>query len=167
MFKKFIVAAVLAAFLISSPSAFPEGEGLKMGFADMRKMFYDYKKTKDFNKGLEKEDEKVKKELAKRSEKIKKLRDELGLLSDEAKEKKEPKLREEIKKLDDYRREKIESFVQKKDKMFQEIRDDIMGVASKYAKKNKYDAILDGSVFVYSSEEYDLTDAILKELNKK
>ena len=42
-----------------------------------------------------------------------------------------------------------------------------MYAASEYAKKNDYNMVLDGSVFVYSSENYDITDAILKELNKK
>lgn len=165
MRKKLLIVALVTLCFGLQGKAF--SEDTKMGFVDMKKLFYDYKKTKDFNKELEKEDEAAKNDLEERSKSIRKLRDEIDLLSDEAKEKKQPELRAAMQKLDDYRKGKVESFMCKKDEMFGEIRKDIIGVASEYAKKNKYNIILDGSVFVYSSDNLDVTDAILNKLNEQ
>lgn len=165
MFKKFLVITILISCLTLPAIAF--SDEMKLGFVDMKKLFYDYEKTKDFNKKLEKEDENAKQDIEEKSKKLMRLRDEVNLLSEEARKKKEPELQEAMRELETYRREKVESFLRKKDEMFQEIREDIMKVASKYADKNEYDVILDGAVFVHSSDKYDLTEGVLKELNKK
>ncbi|MCQ9207600.1 MAG: OmpH family outer membrane protein [Omnitrophica bacterium] len=146
-------------------SAFAEEQ--KIGYVNMREMFYEYEKTREFNKKLEKEDEAAKEDVEKKSKEVRKLRDELDLLSDEAKKKRKPELQEAIEELDEYRKNKVESFIRRKDKMFKEIREDILAIASEYAKKNEYDIVFDNAVFVYSSAKYDITKDVLKELNKK
>ncbi|MFH1380572.1 MAG: OmpH family outer membrane protein [Candidatus Omnitrophota bacterium] len=164
MYKKLLVLAVFVmCFAFVSDSFAKE---LKMGYVDMRKIFYEYKKTKDFNKKLEKEDGILKKEIEKRTEEIRKLRDELDMLSEQAQEKRQPELKQKVKELDDYRREKMESLIKQKDDLFKEIREDIMSVAAKYAKKNGYDFILDEAVFVYASDAYDITTDMITDLNK-
>jgi len=164
MLKKLLGALIVIFCMVISDSAF--SENLKLGYINMREIFYEYKKTKDFNQKLEKEDEEAKVEIEKRSKNLKRMRDELDLLSDDAKKKKGKELEKAMRDLDDYRKDKVEDFVRRKDEMFQEIREDIMGVASAYAKENKYDLILDKAVFIYSSEEYDITAKMLSELNK-
>jgi len=150
--------------MVLSTGAF--AKELKIGCLDMRKVFYEYKKTKDFNQKLEKEDATVKKEIEKRTQDLRKLRDEIDLLSKEAKEKREPELRQKIKKLDDFRKGKIEELLRKKDEMFKEIRKDILDMANGYATKNGYDLLFDNAIFVYSSKKFDITDVVIKELNK-
>ncbi len=164
MIKKAVLLTVLALALSLSVASF--AEGLKVGYVDMRKVFFEYKKTKDFNSKLEKEDEKVKKEIDAKAQEIRKFRDEIELLSDDAKKKKEPELRARIKGLDDFRREKVEEFIRKKDEMFKEIREDIMSVSSKYAAQNGYDVIFDEAIFVYAANKFDITEHVIKQLNK-
>jgi len=164
MIKRFLGVAILVLCLISSGNAL--AKELKIGSVNMRKVFYDYKKTKAFNERLEKEDAKLKGEVENRTKEIRKLRDEIDLLSEEARAKREPEMRQKIKDLDDFRREKVEGFLREKDEMFKEIRQDILELAKRYATKNKYDMLFDEAVFVYSSNKYDITDTILKELNK-
>jgi len=142
-------------------------DGAKIAYADRRKIYSEYKKAKEFNKKLEKEDLEVKEEIEKRSTELRKLYEETELLTDEAKEKKEAELRESAAKLEAYRKEKIDGFLKQQNDMFQEIQEDILKVAEKYAMENGYDAILDEAVFLYSSDKLDITDTILKELNKK
>jgi len=164
MGRKILGAVVLVLCMVLSAGAF--AKELKVGVLDMRKVFYEYNKTKDFNQKLEKEDAEVKKEIEKKTQELRKIRDEIDLLSEKAKEKKEPELRKKIKDLDDFRKEKIEEFLRKKDEMFKEIRQDIMDTANTYATKNGYDLLFDNAMFVYSTENFDITDVIIKELNK-
>jgi outer membrane protein len=164
MVKRFLGLIVLTVCLALSTEAF--AKELKIGSVDMRKVFYEYKKTKDFNAKLEKEDAKLKEEADKRTQDIRKLKDEIDLLSEEAQEKRQPELRQKIKELDDFKKEKVEKFLREKDDMFKEIRKDILSASDNYAKKNGYDLLFDEAVFVYATKDYDITDTILKELNK-
>lgn len=164
MIKKYLGFVILLACLSFSCSSF--AEDVKMCYINMRKVFYEYQKTKEFNQNLEKQDERVKSEIEKRTHEIRKMRDEIDLLSEKARAKKQPELREKIKELDDFRKEKIEGFIRQKDTMFKEIRKDILAISSDIAKKNGYEIVFDQAVFVYASEKYDITDTIIKELNK-
>lgn len=164
MLKKCIGLSILILCLALSNFAFCEE--LKIGYINMRKVFYEYKKTKEFNEKLEKEDKGVKEEIEKRTQEIRKLKDEMDLLSEKAQEKKEPEMRQQIKELDAFRREKVDGILQNKEKMFKEIRSDILDISEGYAKQQGYDIILDGALFVYSSKKYDVTDEIIKKLNK-
>ena len=164
MFKNFFVILSLALSFILCGTVYAESG--KMGCINMRKVFYEYKKTKDFNQKLEDEDNQVKKEMESRTQDIRKLRDEIDLLSESAKEKKQPELRQKLKELEDYRKEKVEGFIKKKDDMFKEVRTDIMNIAETYAKKNGYQILFDNTVFVYFDNNLDVTDDIVKELNE-
>ncbi len=164
MDKKFVGVLIIIFCLTLSGSAFCEG--LKIGYVNMRKVFYEYKKTKKFNEDLEKEDTKVKEEIEKRTQELRKFRDEMDLLSKKAQEKREPKMRQKIKELDDFRKDRVNGILRKKEEMFAEIRNDILDVSDKYSKKNGYDVVFDEALFVYSLKKYDITDDIIKRLNK-
>jgi len=164
MAKRFLGLAILILCLAVCADAF--AKDLKMGSVNMQRVTYDYKKAKDFTQKLEKEDAAVRGEIEERTGEIRKLRDEMDILSEEARVKKEPEMRKKIKELDDFRRDKVEGFLRRRDEMFKEIRKDILDVASRYATKNGYDMLFYNEVFVYSSKNYDITDKILKELNK-
>ena len=164
MFRKILIFISLAlAFLICGNSQAAE---LKIGSIDTQKVFYEYNKRKDFQKSLEEKDKKLRAEVEKKTQEIRKLRDEIDLLSDKAKAKKEPELREKIKQFDEFGNQKREEFIREKDEMYKEIRDDILKVSEEYAKQNGYDLVFDKTVFIYSIDKYDVTDPILKALNK-
>jgi len=165
MGRKILGALVLVLCMALSTGAF--AKELKVGCLDMRKVFYEYNKTKDFNQKLEAENAQVKSEIEKKTQELRKIRDEIDLLSEAAKEKRAPELRQKIKSLDDFRKGKIEEFLRKKDEMFKEIRENIMATSRAYAAKNGYDLLFDNAIFVYSAKKFDITDAIVKELNKK
>jgi outer membrane protein len=164
MNKKFVAVLVILCCLALPATTL--AEELKIGYLNMRKVFYEYDKTKAFNETLEREDKKIKKEVEERTEKVRRLRDEMDLLSEKAREKKEPELRKKITELDNFRKDKVNEILRKKEDMFKEIRENIMDVSDKYAKKNGYDVIFDEALFVYSQKKYDITDDIIKRLNK-
>jgi len=164
MKKKLIGLLVIILCFVLSGYAF--AESLKIGYLNMRKVFYEYKKTKEFNNKLAREEGQIKEEIEKKTNEVRKLRDEIELLSKEAKQKKEPALRQKMGELDEFRRSKVDGILRKKDEMFKEIRENILDVAEKYAKKNRYDVVFDEALFVYSLGKYDITDEIIKRLNK-
>ena len=163
MLKKLVVFLMLFSFALSA-SAFAKEP--KIGCLSLRKVFYEYKKTKEFNQKLEAEDAQIKEEIEKMTQEVRKLRDEIDLLSEGARKKKEPELREKVQKLDETRKKKLEEFLRKKDDMFKVIREDIMAVSAEYAKKNGYSIIFDDAVSIYFSKEYDITNDIIKQLNR-
>jgi len=165
MHRKILAISIFVLSFAISLNAF--AKEIKIGYVNMRKVFFEYEKTKEFNAKLETEDEETKKAMNEKTQELRKLRDELDLLSDEAKKKKEPELKQKLKELDAIRKEKLEGFIRKRDAMFKEIRDDIVETTADYAKKNNYDIILDDAVLLYSSKSYEITENILKVLNKK
>ncbi len=162
--KKEIVLIVLVCFGLLCGGAY--AEELKIGYINMRKAFYEYRKTKEFQKQLEAKDEAAKKEFEKKADEFKKLRDEIDLLSEKAKAGKQEELRKKAKELDEFRRNKSEELIRWRDAQIREINKDLMDTAARYAKANGYDIVLDKMAFVYAPDEYDITDAVLKELNK-
>ena len=164
MNKKF--TGLLIIVLCFALSGYAFCADLKIGYVNMRKVFYEYKKTKEFNNKLEKEEKKIKEEIEKKTDKVRKIRDEMDLLSEGAREKKEPALRQKMGELDEFRRNKVDGILRKKDEMFKEIRESILNVTEQYARKKGYDVVFDEALFVYSLEKYDITDEIIKRLNK-
>jgi len=160
--KTGLITLILCLFLL--PAAF--SADMKIGYINMRRAFYEYKKTKDFQKELEEKDTLAKEEFEKKAENFRKMRDEIDMLSDKAKEKKQAELREKAKELDEYRKTKGEELIRWRDEKIREINKDLMDATGGFAKKNNYDIVLDKMAFVYSPEEYDITDKVLKEVNK-
>lgn len=163
--KKIILLA-LVAVLVLGQAAGSFAEGLKIGFADKLKILFEYKKAKELNEALEKENEEAKKEFDKKTEALKKLRDEMELLSESARRAKAPELEEKLKELDTFRREKQQDIGRKYDEGIRDISKEISDVCEKYGKNKGYDAILDARATLYAPESLDITDEILKELNK-
>ena len=163
MYKKIIAVMIVAAFVIS-PSAL--AKELKIGYMNMRTIFAEYDKIKKYNTELESKDAEIRKEIEQKTEDLRKLRDEMELLSDKAKKVKEPEFEKKVRDLEEFRRRKVEEFVSRKDEMFKQIREDIIKVAGEYAKKSGYDLVADEAAFIYFDVKYDLTKEVIKELNK-
>ncbi len=163
--KKIILLALVAILTFGIATDSLAGE-LKIGFADKLKILFEYKKAKELNEALEKENENAKVEFDKRAEEIKKLRDEMELLSESARREKGPKLEEKLKELNSFRIGKQQEIGRKYDEGIRSISKEISEVCEKYGKNKGYDAILDARATLYTLESLDITDEILKELNK-
>ena len=95
------------------------------------------------------------------------MKDEIDILSAEAKGKKQTQIDEKIRQLQEYDQQTRVSLGQQRDKMLREILKEIEGVVEKYAKGNGYTMILNDRVLLYGQKQDDLTDEILKILNSK
>jgi outer membrane protein len=97
---------------------------------------------------------------------VSKLRDEMELLSGKAREKKQSEVEAKITDLNEFDRVTRQQLLNKKNDMFREVVDDIQKVVDDLGKKGQYDFILDSRNIMYGKEDFDLTDDVLKQLNK-
>lgn len=163
--KKILLISVVTILMFAGATDLFAKE-LRIGFADKLKILFEYKKAKELNEALEKENEDAKVEFDKMAEGIKRLRDEMELLSESARREKGPELEKKLKELDNFRREKQQEIGRKYDEGIRSISKEISEVCERYGKNKGYDAILDARASLYVPESLDITDDILTELNK-
>lgn len=147
------------------PSA--EAEQLKMGYVDISRLFDEYERTKRSESLLEQKGKQKEEELERRLGDLKKLREGLELLSDEARD---ARAREIDKRADELRRLGAYSkrdLVKERDQTAQEILREIRQVVQEYAKANGFALLLDRQALLYGQDVYDVTDKVLQELNAR
>jgi outer membrane protein len=162
-----IFVIFIAVFLVSgilAGTALAAGE--KIGYVDLRRAFYEYEKSKTFEKELSDETSKRQAERDKKVKDISKLRDEMELLSGDARKKKQSTIEAKIADLNEYDRTTRQQLLNKKNDMFRQVVDDIQKVVNDMGNKGKYDFILDSRNIMYGKKEFDLTDQVLKQLNR-
>ena len=166
MFKRLLIVLVIGIFVLGALAFSAQAKDGKIGYVDLRRAFYEYDKTKTFEDELNKLTDARQAERTKKVETISKLRDELELLSGNARNKKQGQVEEKIADLNEYDRATRQQLLNKKNDMFREVIDDIQGVVDGMGKKGNYDYILDSRNIMYSKEDFDLTDQVIKKLNK-
>ncbi len=139
----------------------------KIAVVDFRKAFESYKKTENYDKILQEEQKKVKEEYRKKLEEIRKMRESLDVLKKEEKKKKEKEIQKKIESLREFERDKTLNLKKEFSDKMQEIRADILKVISEYAKKQGIDFVLDKMAILYQKSNADITEEIIKELNRR
>jgi len=164
---------ILAVALIL-PVSLP-AKGMKIGYIRSDMIFKQYKGTKDAQDKYDKEVAKWEQDAAAKEKKIKELEEQMekqGLLMSGEKKK---SLEEEISRLKvDYKEFVYKVFGQggdafkKNTEYTKPILKQINAILEEIGKNEGYDFIFDATAggLVYASNAYDLTDRLVKELNK-
>ena len=164
MKSKIGISALICLFVLSGVSYAAE----KSAFVEIGKVFNEYEKTKELDGVLKAEGEAKSAERTKKIEQIQRLKDEMTLLADGGEEKRnkqasvDMKMRE-LKLFDEQARLSLQ---EKRDANLKEIFDDIETTIADYGKQKKYDFIFNDGALVYQNETLNVTDVVLKELNK-
>lgn len=140
---------------------------LKIGYVNLAKVFDGYERTKESDRLLEQKGQKKQTELETRATELKKLRESLELLSDQARD---AKARETEEKSDEFQRLKTRSqrdLVRERNAMAKTILDEIQQTITDYAKTNGFSVMLDQRSLVYGQDAYDVTNDVLKLLNER
>ena len=138
----------------------------KIGYVDLAKVFDEYKKTKDSEKNLS-DKAKLKEDSRKAMvEELRKLKDEQALLSEKAKADKQKVIDDKIKSLQDFDMKARDELMKERNDLLGGILKDIEKVVGDYAKETGYDVVMNSRMLLYGSSQYDLTEEILKRLNK-
>ncbi len=153
--------------LVMPVSLQAKGDALSIGYIDLAKIFDQYEKTKDSDKNLEVEWQGKQGEIKALREEITRLKDELEVLSESAKGKKQEVIDSKIKKLQDFTKEIQDELTGERNEIVSQILKDIDATIKQYGESNGYDLILNERVLLYRTEGLDLTDKIAKILNDK
>lgn len=154
---RWIVISIICYLLFSFSVAFAE----KIGFVDLSRLFDSYAKTVDYERDLE---EKVKKiGIFEKEKEIEELKDQLPLLSEKERTKKEDEIKE---KFQDLQKINLE-LTKERDEKMKEILKDIEEAISEYATKSGFSLVLNDRVLLYQDKSLDLTDKVLEILKKK
>lgn len=145
-------------------SAFAAG---KFGCIDMGKVFNAYEKTKASDKVLEEKGKVKEEQRNKLVEEVKRLQDELELMSPKGKEEKQALIDQKTKGLRDFERDARDDLMRERDTMAREIIEEIKGVVAQFAKEQDYAFVIEQGALVYSLEQTDITAQIISTLNTK
>ena len=166
--KKIIACCAIfclgAAFIaISAPAS---AEDLKIAHVDLRRTFYEYEKSKEFDSQLNEITVRRTEQREEIVSDIRKARDEAELLGSAAKQQKQQEIDSRISALNEFDVDTRQELLNKKNEMFREVVEDIQKIVKDIGEKEEYDYILDSRNIMYAKEEFDLTDVVLKKLNQ-
>jgi len=161
----FLVIVLLAScFGLTRQAA---AEDIKIGYIDIASVFDKYDKTKEEDAVLAEKSKKKQGEREAMVSKIKNMKNELELLSEKQRQKKQAQIETEVRKLQDFDREVKGELRGQRDDMVRDILKEIDTIIKDYAKKNAFTIVLNSRVLVYAQEQQDITREILNILNSK
>lgn len=159
-FKTAIFSA--AIFALTAGHAMAEN----YAFVDVAKVFDEYDKTKDNDTVLKDMGQAKEQERENLVKDIRALKDELVLLSDDAKVTKQEALDAKIRELQDFDRDTKRDLGERRSKLVREIFQDIDDVVQRFGERKGYDMIFNERALLYHNAKLDVTEEVLKELNK-
>ena len=179
---------IVALSLMGSPAA--RAQELKVGIVDMNRVFAEYYKTKDAEKRVNDDKSTAKKELDERAARYRDLMQKWNdkqkmitdkLLNEELRgqsQKEAATIGSEIKSLerdmDEFKRRRESQLQDQVQRMRKGLLEDIRSRVEEKAKRDNFDIIFDKSgkspigvnFLLFSKDGVDMTDDVLKELNK-
>ncbi|MFC1620904.1 OmpH family outer membrane protein [Candidatus Omnitrophota bacterium] len=161
--KKILLISLIGVFITGI--AFAQSE-TKIGFVDLSRSFDEYQKTKDFDRNLEKTGDIKQQQREKLVKDIRKMRDELELMNEKARQQKEEDIEAKIGSLQEFDQDAKMELTKERDDMVREILKEINTVIEEYGKTHAYSIILNDRVLLYGQKTYNLTDEIINLLNK-
>ena len=166
-----LLIATVGLLVPCPPSLAPcpsvEGAELKVGYVNLAKIFDGYEHTKTSDAVLEKQGKQKETELEGRMGELKKLRESLELLNDQAREAKVREVDEKTEDLQRFRTRTARDLRQQRDTVAKEILKEIQQGVEEYAKTNAFSLILDERSLLFGQTAYDVTDDVLKMLNSR
>lgn len=164
--KSILTVFFIGLFLLVSVG-FSYAKDIKMAYVDLDKVFEEYNKTKDAYKALDNKLKDKELERKKMVDEIRRLKDEFELLSDKGKEEKQATIDEKMNALSEFDRKAKDEFKKERVNAIREISNEIDIVIQDFGKTQGYDYIFSSRAFVFSKDEYDITEEIVKTLNSK
>lgn len=163
---KYVFAGFLALSLFAGSNVvFAEGE--KIAYVDVAKVFDAYLKTKDNDRTLQQSGKKKEEERDAIVHEIRQAKDELALLNDDAKAKKQDSMANKMKELQAFDAQTRATLGEQRNKVVREIFKDIDDVIQKYGQAKQLDLIYNERALLYHNAKMDATKEIIDTLNKE
>lgn len=162
--KQVLAGLVVLSLFAGSGAALAEGE--KIAYIDVAKVFDAYLKTKDNDRTLQQSGKKKEEERDAIVHEIRQAKDELALLNDDAKAKKQDSMANKMKELQSFDAETRRVLGEQRNKVVREIFKDIDDEIQKYGQAKGLDLIYNERALLYHSTKMDATKDIIDALNK-
>ena len=159
---RILVLVVSCVFLMTANA---HAQSKKIGYLDLSKLFDSYDRTKEYDSVLEQQHKVYEKERNEKIDKLKEAQGKLALLKESEKEKLQQEVDQMKEDLLAFDQAKRTDLTKQRDEKIREILLEIENVVSDFAKKEKYDFILNDRVLIYGEESLNVSDKILKILN--
>ncbi len=163
MKKSFLLTAIL--ILSFAIQGFAQ-EGSKYAYVDVAKVFDEYQKTKDNDQQLQASGKKKEMERDNLVHEIRQMKDELALLRDDAKAKKQEVLDQKIKSLEQFDQGARQALGEQRNEVVRLIFKDIDDSVQRYGERKGMDLILNERALIYHNPAHDISKEIVDELNK-
>lgn len=157
-----IVVALLFSFSIPGFAQ----EGAKYAYVDVAKVFDEYQKTKDNDQQLQAAGKKKEMERDNLVHEIRQMKDEMALLRDDAKAKKQEMLDQKIKTLEQFDEGARQTLGEQRNEVVKEIFKDIDDTVQRHGERAGLDFILNERALLYHNPQHDISKTITDELNK-
>ena len=161
---KVLGIAVLGFALAGGRTVFADSE--KYAYVDVAKIFDEYQKTKDNDKTLQEAGKKKENERQGLVDQVRQMKDELALVSNEARAKKEDALEVKVRELQDFDRGAKRELGEQRNKAVRGIFKDIDDTVQRYGERKGLDLVVNERALLYHSPKLDATQEVLNELNK-
>ncbi len=165
--KKVFNFAFLAVVFFMTGQIAAHAEGGKQAFVDVAKVFDAYNKTKDNDRTLQQSGKKKEEERDSIVHDIRQAKDEMALLSDEAKAKKQDSLAAKMKELEAFDAQTRQALGEQRNKVVREIFKDIDDAIQKYAQSKQFDMVFNERALLFHNDKMDITNDITEILNKE
>ena len=151
--------------LVCGPAA--EAAEMKVGYVVVEKLVGNYGKTKASEEALEKQGKQKEGELQGRITELKKMREGLELLNDQAREGKQREIDQKADELQRFRTNAGRDLARERQRVLGDILKDVRQAVDEYAKANGFSLIMRDDALLYALPAYDVTDGVLKILNSR
>ncbi len=138
----------------------------KFAYIELRRIFDEYAKTKDYDKVLDQKETTYSSERDKKVNEIKQLQDKINLLSDKEKDAKSGDLQAKIKALQESDKNKLTDLRKESNEKRMEIMKDIETTIKEYSEKEGYTVVFNEVGVLYNAKSLDITDKVMDALNK-
>ena len=138
----------------------------KIAVVNLGKLFDECRETKASESELEKLSKEKQTERERLVSEIKSLREELVLLNEETRLQRQQTIEQKLQHLSTFDQEIKNTLMKKRDESVKGILEKIEGIVTAYAKQNGYELIVSDRAVLYRIDAADITDEVLKTLNK-
>lgn len=169
----FIIA--LFGVLLGAAGVQAQDSELKIGFVDFDSVVKRYYKTQLYQQQIQQDATEEEADLKAKIAEINKMKQELELLSDEARSEKEKQLQAKIAEAQGQRERTKRDFQRKTINTMNEIFEEIYAEIEKQGKAHGYDYVIrkrvaspavDQPIILYADEKFDMTEEVISALNK-
>lgn len=164
-FISFFAALILAGGF--SGVTYAAGEGVKYATVDIAKVFDEYQKTKDNDQNLQRAAKKKEEERDALVHEVRQIKDELVLLTADAKNKKQEALEIKLRELQEFDRSAKRELGAQRNEVVREIFKEIDDTIQRYGERKGLDLVFNERALLFRSAQYDVTTDILAEINKE